>query len=115
MLVVVIVDDGAVLRADVVALAVERGGVHVLEEALQQRLIAGGAVVVHLYRLGVPGAPGTDGLVRRVGGLAARVADARVCDPGQPLERELEAPEAPACGEECGRSGVSSVRSKNQY
>src|SRR5690606_25906914 len=61
------VDRRAVLRAAVVALTIQGGGVVVLPERLEQRLRVGpGAVICDEHRLRVTGATGAHLLIRRV-------------------------------------------------
>ncbi len=90
-------DGGAVLRAHVVALAVEGGGVVDGEEDVQDigvgdlRGVKGDA-----HHLGVPGVPGAHLLVGGVGGVAAGIAGDHIGDAGHLVEYGLEAPETTA-------------------
>ena len=89
------VDPGAVLRADVVALAHALGRVVVLPEDLEHRVVARAGRVEHdEHDLVVAGARAAHLLVGGVGGEAAGVADrGRVHAVGLP-ELALRAPEA---------------------
>ena len=76
-------------------LSVERGGVDLCPEDVEERGVGAGlGVVVQAHRLGVPGAVAADELVR--GGLvvALRVPDLRARHAGEALVRQLHAPEA---------------------
>ena len=89
----------AVLGADVVAVAVEVGGVVVLPEDPQQGLAArpaDGGVVGHPHGLGVTGGPGAHLLVGGVGRGAAHVADGGDHHPVLAPQYALHAPEAAA-------------------
>src|SRR5690606_32548854 len=87
-------DRGAVLRADVGALAVQRRGVVDREEDAQQ--VAVGELVrveLDLHDLRVAGRAGADLLVRRVGHVAAGVAGLHAQHATQIEENGFEAPE----------------------
>ena len=89
------VDPGAVLRADVVALAHALGRVVALPEDLEHLLVARlRRVEDGEHDLVVAGAAGADLLVRRVRREAARVADGGGVDAGRLPEHALGAPEA---------------------
>ena len=91
------VDAAAVLRARVVALAVQARGVHDLEEAVEQHVGGQDAPVVgHGHRLGVARVPVAHVAVAGVLGGAVRVARHRAPHAGQALEECLEPPEAAA-------------------
>ena len=80
---------------DVVPLPHALGGVVVLPEELQQRLVArDGGVEDHPHDLVVAGAPGADLLVGRVRRVSARVAHRRADDARRLPEHALRAPEA---------------------
>src|SRR6185437_15724822 len=88
-------DRGAVLAANVRTLAVDRRGVVILPEHLQQSVethLRG--IELDLHHLGVAGAVGTDLLVGRVVGHAARVAHGGGDDAGHLPECRLGSPEA---------------------
>src|SRR5690606_29268570 len=87
-------DRRAVLRAAVVALTIQGGGVVVLPERLEQRLRVGpGAVICDEHRLRVTGATGAHLLIRRVWRLSAHVAGGRGDHAGKLPEHPLRAPE----------------------
>src|SRR3954447_20367260 len=89
------VDRRPVLGADVVALAHALRRVVVLPEQLQDRLVARLLRVEdHQHDLRVAGLRGADFLVRRVRGVAARVAGRGRVDAGRLPEDPLRAPEA---------------------
>ncbi|KFM27446.1 hypothetical protein F751_1223 [Auxenochlorella protothecoides] len=107
--VVVIVDNRAVLGPHIPTLAVEGGGVHMLEEAVQQLGVRRGAVVVDLHGLSMPCAPRAHRLVAGGGHLTPCVPGAGVGHPRDALEGQLQAPEAAAWGR--GGKGESSSTS----
>ncbi len=94
LLVVVVVDRAAILRADVVALAHALGRVVRLEERLHELRVGHLARVVdHLDDLGMAGLSGADFLVRRVRREAAAIADERRPNAVHLPEKALGAPE----------------------
>src|SRR4051794_19746950 len=98
-------DDGAVLPADVRALAIELGRVVQLEVLGDQILVADlGGVERYLGALDVPGVARADLLVRWVVDVAALVADRRVDDAVDLAKRCLDLPEA--AGAEGGLLGL---------
>ena len=95
LLVVVVEDGGAVLRADVVALPVERRRVVGLPEDFQQVVECDFVGVVgDLDDLGVAGAAGADLFVGRVVDVAAAVAGDDGLHAAEALEHGFGAPEA---------------------
>src|SRR5262249_10464351 len=89
------VDGGAVLGADVVALAHPLGRIVVLPEDAQQRLVAGGLRVEDdAHHLVVPREPTTHFTVGRVRRESSGIADRRGVDPRRLPELALGAPEA---------------------
>ena len=93
----VIKDEGAVLRALVRALAIERGWIMRLPENVEQLLVGdSGRVKFDLGHLGVAGGAGAYLFVGRAGGVAAGKAAGDGFDAGQPLEDGFHAPEAAA-------------------
>lgn len=103
-------DDGAVLRPDVVALAVRGGRVVGLEKDVEQaRERQGGRVELDLRGLGVAGRAGRDLVVGRVGHVASGVPRSHGLHAGQHLEHGFRAPEA-AGGEIGGGHGVMVLR-----
>src|SRR5262249_22068656 len=97
LVLVVIEDDRAVLRAVVGPLGVERRRVVALPEDLEQVVVGDfRGVVFDLDDLGVPGQPGADHVVGRVRGVAPGVARDDVLDAGDAFEDRFEAPEAAA-------------------
>ena len=102
LLVGVIEDGRAILRADVVALLVGRRRVVRLPEDFQQVVERDfGRVVRDLDHFGVAGAAGADFFVRRVLDVAAAVAGDDGLHAAEVLEDGLGAPEA--AGAERGR------------
>src|ERR1043165_2859901 len=94
-------DRRAVLRADVVALAVLRRRVVQAEEEVEDVVVRDLLRIEHdLDRLRVPGAALLHVFVARVLQRAAGVADARVDHAGQLADQLLDAQEA-AAGERC--------------
>ena len=88
-------DRGAVLRADVPALAVHLGRVVEAPELVHELAVRDLARIErHLDALGMARAAAADVLVVRVLGLSADVADPGVGDPGRVPELDLDAPEA---------------------
>src|SRR5262249_42022883 len=101
-----------ILVADIGALPVQRRGVVVLEEDVQQRVERHDLrVELDEHRFGVAGRVAADGFVRRVVRDAARVPDRRRDDARNMAEGVLDAPKA-ARGE-CGQR-VSLLRSKGR-
>ena len=99
-------DDGAVLVADVGALAVHLGRVVDLEVLADEVLVADlRGVELDLRHLDVAGVAAADLLVGRVVDVAALVADQRVDDAVDGAEVLLDLPEA--AGAEGGEFGVS--------
>src|SRR5262249_19682163 len=92
---VVIEDTGAVLAADVGALAVQGGGVVKVEEDFED-VGVGDLLGVELdfYSLGVAGLAGADFFVGGIAGKAAGVAGADRPNAAQAFEHRLGAPEA---------------------
>jgi len=92
---VAIEDDGAVLGADVISLAVELSGVDAGEEGLDE---GGegyfGGVIIYLDGFGVAGSAGLHLLVVRVQVVAAGIARYDVSDAGEAFEDDLGVPEA---------------------
>src|ERR1051325_258536 len=104
LLLIVVEDRGAVLRPDVVALAVRRGRVVQAEEVVEDRVVRDlRRIESDLQRLGVAGAAGLHVLVARVLQRAAGVTDVGVDYAGQLAHQLFDAPEA-AAGER-GRLG----------
>jgi len=104
--VVGVVDAAAVLRADIVALAVERGRVVHHEEDLEDFAQADlRRVEFELHHLGVAGAAGADLFVGRLDGLAVAITRLHVEHALHPVEHRLGAPEAAATEHDgfCGR------------
>src|ERR1051325_7484697 len=102
LVIVVIEDSGAILRADVAALTIERGRIVNREKDAEQLAVRNlRGVVGHLHRLGVAGRSGADGLVARIRDVPTRVPRRDLRDTAQLLERRFEAPKAAAgeCGE----------------
>ena len=98
-------DDGAVLRAGVGALPVQRRRVVRGEEDVEEVAVADDVgVEVDLDDFGVAGAPGADGVVRRVLDVAAHVAGDDAVDAAQRLHDGFDAPEAAAA--EGGRGEI---------
>ena len=88
-------DDRPVLGPDIVALAHGLGGIVVLPEGLQERLVRDASRVVgDQDHLGVPGLAGAGLSIRRVRRGTAGVADRRRHDAGELPEILLVAPEA---------------------
>lgn len=82
-----------VLRADVVALAVEGGGVVQREEGAQQGVVIDlGRVVADLHRFHVAAAAAADFLVTGVGAGAAGIAGNGAVDAGQAVVGAFDAP-----------------------
>src|SRR3954453_7080205 len=99
--VVVVENCGAVLRADVVALAVCGRRIVQAEEKVEDVVVRNlRRIELDLQRLGVAGAAGFHVRVARVVERAAGVADSRVDHAGQRTNELFDAPEA-AAGE-CG-------------
>lgn len=91
------VDAAAVLRAAVVALTVQRGGVVDDKKDLQQ--LAGrhvGRVVDQLHHFIAAGGTGADVLIARPRGLAVAVAGFHIDHAADFLEHRFRAPEAAA-------------------
>ena len=98
-------DGGAVLGADVVALAVEGGGIVDGEEDVQQVGVGDASGVEgDADDLGMTGAPGADLVVGGVGGGATGIAGDDIGDAEDLVEDGFEAPEA-AAGEDGGLKG----------
>ncbi len=90
-------DGGAVLGADVGALAVEGGGIVDREEDLKDVFEGdAGGIEGELDDLGVARGAGADGLVGGMGIVAAGVAGDDVRDASELIEDAFEAPEAAA-------------------
>lgn len=91
----IIENDVAVLGADIVALAVELGGVDAGEESFDEGLEGDLRwVVKDLYGFGVTGGSGTDFFIAGVFGGAAGEAGDGVADAHEALEDDLRMPEA---------------------
>src|SRR5471032_618412 len=89
------VNAGAILRADIVALAHALGRIVVLPEGLEQRLVGGlRRVEPHLHHLVVAGVARADFLVGRVGRETASIADGGRVDARRLPELALSPPEA---------------------
>ena len=89
------VDDGAVLRADVVSLSQTLGWVVFFPEAFQHRIVRELGRVEHdAHDLGVPGLARADVFVGRVGGEAPGISDRRAQHAVEAPEESLGAPEA---------------------
>src|SRR3954466_3572585 len=70
-------DDRAILLSDVWPLTIERCGVVVLPEDIQQRVVRDPLrIELHLHRFGVPCGSGADVAIRRVLQLSAGIANA---------------------------------------
>ncbi len=94
---VVGVDRAAILRADIVALPVQRGGIVHGEEHAQQVFVGDDVRIErHLHHLGMPGVAGADLLVGRVRDLPAGESRGHARHPAQFQEHRLQAPEAAA-------------------
>src|SRR5262249_14471018 len=105
-------DGGAVLGADVQALAVLLGGIVLAPEHGQQLVVADPlGVVLHLDRLGVAGAAAADGAIVGVIDDAAGVADRRRDDAVDLHEGVLDVPETAGC--EDGLLGHVVISSSN--
>ena len=103
-------DGGAVLGADIVALAVEGGGIVDGEEDVQQVGVRdAGRVEGDLHDLGMTGATGADLLVAGVGGGAAGITGDDIRDANHLVEDGFEAPEAAAGKDGCLKGGGGSV------
>ena len=90
-------DDGPVLRADVVTLAVARGGIVSAPEQVEDLGVAHQpGVEGDLDHLRMAGAPAADCLVGRVRGAAAGIAGHYLAHPADPQIDRLHAPEAAA-------------------
>lgn len=100
-------DGRSVLRADIGALAIGLCGVVDLEEEVHQLLVRDlGGLKRHLQRLGVAGGSRTHLSVRRIVGVATRVADFGVHETlvGKVLSVDVfDAPEAAGC--DCEKFG----------
>ena len=91
-----VVDAGAILRAPVVALTVEAGGVDAAEVDVEQlRQPHAGVVVDHFDSLGRAGQTGADHLVGRVGDAAVGIAGYALIDAVDQRKEVGGAPEAP--------------------
>ena len=100
---------GAVLGADVVALAIERGRVVNGEEGLQQGAIVDQfGIEAHLHYLGMPRGAAAYPAVIGILQCSAGIARNERLDADELIERGFEAPEAAAaqCGNFGGSSGV---------
>jgi hypothetical protein len=97
LLFVVPENGGAVLAANVPALAVFLERIDFFEKGGAQ-LVVGDfrGVIEELYGFGVAGGPRADGIVGGIGDAASSVADSGGCDAGEPLEHEFDGPEATA-------------------
>src|SRR5215211_8125012 len=94
--------SGAVLAADVPALAVASGGIVALPERVEQLLVGDRVrVILHLDGLGMASAAAADPLVRRILDLAARVTHGRTGHARQCAESGLDSPETSG-GKGCG-------------
>lgn len=92
---VVVIDAAAVLRAHIVALAVEGGGVVGVEEDFQDFLQADGVGIKRqAHHLGVAGVTLADLLVAGVVGVAVGVAAFHVGDAAHADKNRFGAPEA---------------------
>ena len=101
LLIVMIKDRRAVLRARVVTLAVERGRVVDHEEHIQDFLEGDDLRVErYLHHLGVTGRPGAHLLVARVGHLSARITRFNRYHALQFVVHSLQAPET-TTGQRC--------------
>ena len=91
------IDAGAILRADVVALAHALRRVVALPERLEQRLVGDlGRIVDHQHHLVVAGAARAELLVGRIRRVPAQITHRGGVDPiAQLPERALRAPKAP--------------------
>lgn len=88
-------DDRAVLGAYVRTLTIYLGWIVHLEETLQKRLeLHPGGIVGHVHDFGMASRTRTDVFIRRVVGLAARVANRNVRHAGDRAECCFNAPEA---------------------
>src|SRR5437870_3648848 len=93
----VVEDRRPVLGADVMALAVERGGVVDGEEDFEEVPVGDDAGIERdLHRLGVARAARADRLVGRIRGLPADVAGLDRLDAFHPVIDRLQTPEAPS-------------------
>ena len=105
LLVAVTVDAGAILRADIVALAHALRRIVVLPENLQQIVVADCVRVEdHEHDLGVCGHAGADFAVGRIRGMAGGVSDGRAVHPGELPEFLLGAPKAAHCEHRLGEA-----------
>ena len=119
------IDAGAVLRADIVALAHPLGRVVRLPEDLEQHVVGHPGRVENGHdHLVVPGAPGADILIGRVRCVTARIADRGGPHTRQFPELALGAPEAAepeqralhALGEgRCHRLPVDEMLGQNRH
>src|SRR5690606_15474906 len=102
LLLLILVEDGAaVLRPDIGALAVERGGVVGAKEDFEDFFVRRLAwVVVDLNRLGMTGLAGEHHLVVRVGHLPAGIARNHIFDADHAFKDRFGAPKAAS-----GKSG----------
>ena len=103
-------DGGAVLGADIVALAVEGGGIVDGEEDVQQVGVGdAGRVKGDPHNLGMTGATGADLLVAGVGGGAAGITRDDIRDADHLVENRFKAPEAAASKDGSLKGGGGSV------
>src|SRR6266849_3011623 len=89
------VNTGTILSADVIALTHPLGRVMRFPKRLQQSRVTHFVwIVYHAYDFIVPGSAAAHLFIRRVGRMAAGIADGRGIDPGDFPKRFLRAPEA---------------------